>query len=219
MQNSRTGEGSTFGEVLVVDPDREAHSAVRLCFADSDRAPVTVHAARTNDDARRFLEHRAVDLVVVEGRGPGVGALELIEWLRPRNPRVPIVVTGNGVTREDLIDVVNAGANYYLEKPVTADRLRAALARIAARAVPPEANVPRRSRLATGGPGDPMRALPLSERERDIALKVSEGLSNREIAQAMQISEQTVRNHLSKIYRKLLINSRSQLARVVLLLE
>lgn len=205
-----------FNEIIIVDDQRDTHSAVRLAFSGPQKR---VHAARSTQDAVRFLGHRKVDLVVSQLRGQDVDGLELIRWIRERDPKVPIVVAGDNASREDVIQALNLGANYYLERPVDNTKLTQALADISKRAVAPEGNVPRRSQLASGGPGDPLRSLPLSEREKEISLKVSEGLNNREIANALGISAQTVRNHLSKIYRKLLINSRSQLARLILTLE
>jgi DNA-binding CsgD family transcriptional regulator len=71
------------------------------------------------------------------------------------------------------------------------------------------------SHRATGTPGLPGGALPLSPREREIANLVSQGLTNRKIAELTYVSENTVKQHLKRIFTKLEVNSRAELVQTM----
>ena len=66
--------------------------------------------------------------------------------------------------------------------------------------------------LVGGETDDPSTTAPLTAREREVAALVAQGMSNRQIAQELYLSERTIENHVSKIRRKLGLNSRSQLS-------
>jgi DNA-binding NarL/FixJ family response regulator len=77
------------------------------------------------------------------------------------------------------------------------------------------AEPPVHTQIATASESAPSPAV-LSPRERQIASAVSEGMSNRDIAAALGITEQTVKNHLTAIFTKMKVTSRLQLALSVL---
>jgi len=160
-------------------------------------------------DALKALLDQRFDLLVTDLQMAPMDGLELLRVVRMLEYRLPVIV----VTKRNAIEALNLGANRLLERPyeeaALVEMVQSVLAEGAtASGLTPEA---RALRLASF-----LEALPISRRERDILGKLVEGMTNREIAESLQISERTVKNHLVSIYEKLEVENRSQLFNMIL---
>jgi two-component system nitrate/nitrite response regulator NarL len=111
-----------------------------------------------------------------------------------------------------LLGAVRAGVNGIVLKDGAEDGLLTALEKVATgqKAIPEELLQRALDLSLTGGKADPLA--PLAPRERQIAAHVGRGLRNREIADALAMSEGTVKVYLHTIYQKLGIKNRTELA-------
>lgn len=143
------------------------------------------------------------DAVVTDLRMPRLDGLQLLGELRTRLPgAVRVVITSFG-DKDSVLASLNSGADYLLEKPFTVRQLADLLNRLLAeRSEAGEVDQLFARRLAT---------LPLTPREREMVVLVLKGLANKEIADALGIGEQTVKNALAAVYGKLGVASRGQL--------
>jgi FixJ family two-component response regulator len=137
---------------------------------------------------------------------PGISGRQLQEMLaqHDRSPRV-IFMTGNG----DLaagIEAMKAGAEDFLEKPIDADVLLAAVARAVERH-----EIKRQQSLLNEQWNE--RVMRLSVREREIMAQVIKGRLNKQIAADLFIAEQTVKQHRGRVMEKMGVRSVAELVR------
>lgn len=146
------------------------------------------------------LAHTPVAVIVSDIRMPRLSGLELVRALRERGDATPVLLL---TTFDDpgLLQAARAaGAQGYLLKDAAPEELRAAIEALAAgqtRLAPISLQLPR------AGSSEPARAAQLTERERSILRLVAGGYSNKEIGKALNISDGTVKNHLTDILAKL----------------
>jgi DNA-binding NarL/FixJ family response regulator len=164
----------------------------------SDYDPV---GAASLQEALAVMARETFDLAIVDLQLPDGTGIELLPQLKRRDSRlVCLVLTGNASVDMAVAALRHGQAFDFLRKPVVdMTQLQHALAAALAhrRTLPPAA-----------GHAEVLGAL--SQREADILLHLGRGLANKAIAEGLGISDKTVRNHLSVIYRKLGVENRTQ---------
>lgn len=150
------------------------------------------------------------DVLVIDLRLPDVSGFEVISQVHRALPSVGILVLSNYEGSEDVRRALASGAKAYLTKDASAEMLIEAIFRVRAgqRYVTPAIG----ALLAAG-----ISAAELTAREREVLRLIARGLSNRDIAERLAISENTVRIHVSRILDKLGASDRTQA--VVLAME
>lgn len=152
------------------------------------------------------FDRESVGAIVLDVRMPGLSGLTVIERLRSQGVDHPVIMlTGHG-TVELCRRAFKSGATEFLEKPVEDDQLLDAL-QIAVRE-----HVLTRERVAASREARD-RFDTLSPRERDVLSLVVEGLTNKEIGRALQLSPRTVETHRAHLSQKLQVESLAQLIR------
>ena len=179
-------ESAAVPDVIVVEDDQEWVRAVREALEPIGRS---VTAARGAGDALRLLKLAERPLLVI---GPGVAARDL-QWVDEarREADVPVIVVTEQSTPDAASSAFAAGATALIG---ASPRDVAA-----ASSVTPV-------RVAPAAPA----ATALTERELEMLRLVARGLSNVDIGRALWVTEQTVKFHLSRIYRKLHVASRTE---------
>lgn len=199
--------------VLVVDD----HSVVRMgLIALLSRAPglsVAGEAGRVAE-ALEKAELLAPDVVLMDVRLPDGSGIECCRAIRARRPETNVLMLTSYDDRDAAVAAVMAGASGYLLKQVEPEELLRAIRLVAGGACLLDPKVTtgvleyiRRGSTATESD--------LTDRERSILLLVGEGLTNREIAARLFLSEKTVRNYVSIILQKMGLSNRTQAAAYV----
>lgn len=200
--------------VVVDDHDIFRDGLVRL-LAERDGITVVGDAA-DGERALRLVERLAPDVVVMDLNMPGLSGIEAIRRLAGVAPHSRVIVLTISVADSDVVEAIVAGACGYLLKDATIDEI---VAGVRAAAVGDSLLSPRiatglleRMReLAANGNGAEHRS-ELTERELEVLRLVAQGMDNAEIAQALVISPQTAKNHVSNILAKLQLENRIQAA-------
>jgi DNA-binding NarL/FixJ family response regulator len=186
---------------------------VRECFPDAE-----VVEAGGSDEAVVLMEQGGVEVALVDVRMPGIDGLELLRTLKAGWKDVPVIMLS---TYDQALYVKRAladGAAGYLLKDATPDDLGQAI-RVAlsgsGNVLSPKVIQNLFEDVESGeqahdGPG--RQDYNLTSRERDILGLLSEGRSNRDIAQNLYLSEKTVKAHLAAVFRKLGVTNRTQAA-------
>lgn len=186
--------------VLLVEDEATARELLARGVA---RAGYRVDEASDGADALAKLapDHAFVVTDLVMPRLDGMALLE--ELARRRHPARRVVIT-SFADKERVVQALNLGADYLIEKPFTVDQLCAVLGHLRdeqAPETPPIAAYFRRR----------LTELPLTARERELVELVLRGDSNKQIAQRLGIGEQSVKNMLSRAYASLGVQSRGEL--------
>jgi two-component system response regulator FixJ len=135
---------------------------------------------------------------------PRMDGLTLLGEVNRLCPRALRVVITSFADKDKVVAVLNLGADYLLEKPFSVERLAGILDRLLGdRAGGNDQLVQFFQRRLLG--------LPLTARERELVAGLLKGQANKELAGALGLSEQTVKNALSAIYAKLGVQSRTEL--------
>jgi DNA-binding NarL/FixJ family response regulator len=165
------------------------------------------------------LAESVPDLLVSDIRMPGMDGYQLARQVRgsPRTALVPIVFLTAKDETPDRVEGFRAGVDAYLTKPFEPEELIAVVNGILNRVERTHAQI---ARLVSSSIVEEAPLVfqdeELTEAEDRVALAVSRGLSNKEIAAELEISVRTVENHISHILDKKGFNNRVEIARYVL---
>jgi DNA-binding NarL/FixJ family response regulator len=197
--------------VLLVDDHPVFRTGLRRVLEATGRYEVVAEAGNAHE-AIRAAEETRPGLILLDVQLPGITGLRITRILRRKQTRARIVVISVHVDDDRIIEAVRAGAVGFLQKDIGAEALTSALARVCAGENLLRAEMLARPDLARrlraelrlpgerGGGDGPM---PLSTRELAVLDCVAHGFSNKEIAEELYVSEQTVKNHMTSVLRKL----------------
>lgn len=170
-----------------------------------------VATAGGGDEALAAIGRHNPDICIFDVRMPGKTGVEALQHLRERGDNRPVVLLTAGLEDHALLAAVRAGVNAIVLKDEAEENLLDALRKVeSGQKSVPEGLLQRALDLSLTGGADPLS--PLAPRERQIAAHVGRGLRNKEIAEALAMSEGTVKVYLHTIYQKLTIKNRTELA-------
>ncbi len=172
-----------------------------------------VGQATDGEEAVVLSERTNPDLVLMDVMMPGIGGIEATRRIKASRPAVAIVMLTASEDEDDLFAAIQAGAQGYLAKNLESDGLRRMLEAVTRGepAITPAtaARILDHFQRAERVPvPDPDR---LTEREAQVLDLVTQGLRNKEIADRLGISQNTVKYHLGNILSKLHAQSRAEL--------
>jgi len=182
------------------------HPVVREGFAamiETEPDMTVVGQARSGEEALALFRRLRPDVTLMDLRMPGIGGVEAIRAIRREFPNSRVIVLTTYDGDEDIYRALEAGAQAYLLKDMLCDEILAAIRAVHAgqRRIPAAVG----TRLA-----ERMTGMNLSERERQVLEFVAAGKSNKEIATALEITEATVKGHMTNILGKLGVTDRTQ---------
>jgi len=196
--------------VLIVDDEEMVRRPLRKRLTKLGYA---CDEAGSTDEALQKLQNNTADLVLLDLKMPGRSGIELLQEIRARYNETPVIVatavneTGVAVQCKDL------GAQDYIMKPFNLDEVVLSIYRVLCKGCEHQANtlsyLPWLKR--TDKP-----ASPLTSREAQVISLIARGHLNKQIANILGISEQTVKNHITSILRKLEVTCRTEAAVVAL---
>lgn len=172
-----------------------------------------VGEAREGGEALDKTRATKPDAVALDITMPGMDGIEAARLIRLEMPHVGILVITADDSDERVFEAISAGVNGYVLKDESLETIVDAIRNTAAGRgfLPPAIAKKVMNGMATAANGiTPIRPSPLSSRELTVLRLLAEGRRNRQIAADLCISERTVGNHITSIYRKLDIWDRSQ---------
>jgi DNA-binding NarL/FixJ family response regulator len=202
--------------ILITDDHALMRDGLKLLLEPLAEA-INISEANTLEEALVLCSpEEDVDLVLLELGAPGVNGIAGVRALRQRRREVPIVALGVSRRREDVIAVLEAGANGYIPRAASGALLLSALRLVVAG----ETYIPSMlltDRGATEAPSGDLFApefhgplARLTGRQREVLVLLARGSSNAEIALAMGIEVNTAKNHIKAILKALGANNRTQ---------
>lgn len=190
--------------ILIVDD----HFVVRSGLATSLEIEDDLKVVSTADSGEQAVDVYSQqspkpDVVLMDIQLPGMSGIETTAAIREKDPNARVLVFSTFAKDDEIQSVLDAGAAGYLQKSASRDELITALRRVAAGKTYLPEDI--RNRL------DQLQREPtITPREREIITLVAKGSANKEIANTLGISEDTVKQHVSRILQKLGVKDRAQ---------
>jgi DNA-binding NarL/FixJ family response regulator len=192
-------------KVLVADDHELMLEAIRIALAQAADEFEVVAATSRGAQVLPLVGQARPDIVLLDLRMPGMDGLTCLELLQKRYPNVKAVVL-SGVEDAAIIRSAFArGATAFIRKHIDPRDLSAALRQAVNGTV-----LHQMFGKVDSTDSDATKDLGLSERERTILTALGEGRSNKQIAKEFWLAEQTVKFHLTNIYRKLGVSTRTE---------
>lgn len=217
----RRGSGTEHIRVLLVDSQTIFRQGIRAILATEPDIEV-VGEASDGIQAYEAVDRLEPDVVISDAKLSGLDGLELTRKTRMASRGTAFILfSGGGDDEEMLFQAIRAGAAAFFTKEAIGSDLLEAVRRAASGEYLINETVLTRPSVASrvlkqfrdlnmvGQEIQPLFA-PLSNREIEILDYIARGNSNKEIARALKISDQTVKNHITSILRKLAVNDRTQ---------
>ena len=194
--------------VLVVEDHHVVRQGLVALLNVVDGLEVVGEAADGVEAIAQFRKHQP-DIALIDLRLPRLSGVEVIERIRMETPNARFIVLTTYDGDEDIYRALQAGARAYLLKGMTSEELIAAIRAVHAGKshIPPAIA----QRLA-----ERMGTEELTPREFDVLEQIVRGLSNKDIATELEISEATVKTHINNLLSKLGVTDRTQAATAAL---
>lgn len=198
-------------KLLIVDDHEVVRSGLKSMLADTEIK--VIGEAASGETAVKAASKQKVDVVLMDVRMPDGDGISALGRIKLEKPDLPVLMFSNYDNPTYVARSVALGASGYLLKGISREKLIEAIELAAA-----GQSIWTRDELrrVTGALATPRLTadveVPLTQRESDVLNQLAFGLTNKEIAQALNISYETVKEHVQHILRKIGVTDRTQAA-------
>lgn len=205
--------------VLLVDDQRLMRDGMRTLLSLEEDLEVVGEAGDGQEGVRLALQRRP-DVILMDIRMPGMNGVDATGAIRRALPQSKVLILTTFDDDAMVMDALLEGASGYLTKDLPAEEIALAIRSVQSGGVimPPPIAAKVVAELARRTPagaraGQRESALPeLTDREREVLHLLGQGFSNKELAEALHITEGTAKNHVSSVIEKLGLRDRTQAA-------
>jgi DNA-binding NarL/FixJ family response regulator len=191
--------------IVIADDHPLVLQGIRHILEETDDMKV-VGEASSGTEALSLIARTDPHLVLMDIRMPGLDGLACLDRIRKKHPSIKVIMLSASTDEEQIAAAFKRGATAYIVKSIDPNDLPSAIRQARRQTV----YQPVGELLEQNGNG---AAPDLTERELTILGAVARGLSNQAISKELWVTEQTVKFHLTNIYRKLGVTSRTEAAR------
>ena len=189
--------------IALVDDHRVVSRSLRA-YLESFEGVTVVGTAATGEELLQHLDEWQPDVVLQDLlMSGGLDGIQTTRAIGERDPSVKVIALTASTDEARMMGVLRAGASGYVRKDAEPEILLDAVRAVARGRTYIDPSVSRQI-LASGGPDD------LTPREMDVLRHLALGRSNRDIAAALAISEETVKSHVGHLLAKLQVENRAQ---------
>ncbi len=197
--------------VLIVDDHPVVRRGLRVLLEVQDGIEVVGEAGEAETALALAAEH-APDVILLDLKLPGLDGIAVLGELKARGSAARVLVLTSATEPASASLAIRSGAAGVLYKDVDPDALVHAIRSVHDGHLLLAAEAAGTLVRSAGGPGPEAGLDALTAREREVLAQLAEGRSNREIARALQVSEKTVKAHVSAVLAKLGVQDRTQAA-------
>ena len=206
-------------QVFVISQQSLFQQAVEQTFSETDDI-VIVGATGINDQVLKAIDNLPPDVALLDLDGPSDEGIELARKIKQRSPNIGVIILTSNPEDNQLFLALKAQAVAYLSKEVTAEHLIETVRRVSKGEHPINESLTARPKVAehvlqqfqelSSRSESEAYISPLTPREIEILQYIADGYLNKQIAAELGISEQTIKNHVTSILRKLNANARTE---------
>ena len=206
-------------QVFVISQQSLFKQGVEQAFSDIEDISIS-GITEVNDSVIKAIDNLPPDVALLDIDGPSENGIELAKRIKQRSPNIGVIVLSSNLDDNQLFLALKAQAVAYLSKEVTAEQLVETVRRVARGEHPINEYLTDRPKVAehvlqqfqelSARSEAEAFMSPLTPREIEILQYIAEGYLNKQIAAELGISEQTIKNHVTSILRKLNANARTE---------
>ena len=212
---------------LVVDDHELIREAMRGALAELDGEAAILEAPDSREAMRAIEEHSDIDLILLDLNLPDRDGFSVLSELRKSHPAISVVVMSAQQDHDSVVKALNQGALGFIPKSATRKVILGAVQLVISGGVyiPPQA-LPGQEQGPSALAGMPQPAdsrpvsdqrpvspadLGLTERQMEVLTLIMQGKSNKAICRVLDLSEPTVKSHVSAILRALKVSNRTEI--------
>jgi len=206
-------------QVFVVSQQSLFQQGIEHSFSDIDDIAIS-GVTGVSEEVLKAIDNLPPDVALLDIDGPSENGLDLARKIKQRSPNIGVIVLTSSTDDNQLFLALKAQAVAYLSKEVTADQLIEIVRRVAKGEHPINESLTARPKVAehvlqqfqelSSRSEAEAFISPLTPREIEILQYIAQGYLNKQIAAELGISEQTIKNHVTSILRKLNANARTE---------
>jgi DNA-binding NarL/FixJ family response regulator len=197
-------------KILVVDDHALVREGLHQVLKSLDEGVDVLQAGNCMQGFAFAQIHRDIDLVLLDYHLPDMNGIEALAVFGERHPELPVVVLSGSANIQIMRQVLQAGASGFVTKSSLSDELLQAVRMV----LNGDVFVPSELQTATATPSDTLPAAvtktPLTQRQELVLRCLLDGMSNREIGDALHVSEETIKTHITAILRYFDVQNRTQ---------
>lgn len=206
-------------QVFVISQQSLFKQGVEQTFSEIEDISIS-GITEVDDSVVKAIDNLPPDVALLDIDGPSDNGIELAKKIKQRSPNIGVIVLSSNMDDNQLFLALKAQAVAYLSKEVTAEQLVETVRRVARGEHPINEYLTDRPKVAehvlqqfqelSARSEAEAFMSPLTPREIEILQYIAEGYLNKQIAAELGISEQTIKNHVTSILRKLNANARTE---------
>ncbi len=206
-------------QVFVISQQSLFKQGIEQTFADIEDIAIS-GITEVDESVVKAIDNLPPDVALLDIDGPSDNGIELAKKIKQRSPNIGVIVLSSNLDDNQLFLALKAQAVAYLSKEVTAEQLLETVRRVARGEHPINEYLTDRPKVAehvlqqfqelSARSEAEAFMSPLTPREIEILQYIAEGYLNKQIAAELGISEQTIKNHVTSILRKLNANARTE---------
>lgn len=203
--------------LLIIEDNRLLRDGIKAML--KSQGDIQVVAASGNGDNSILKIHELKPNVILLDLGlRNQNSLQVVEIVKKEFPQAKVIVMDLAPTQADILQFVKAGASGFIMKDATVDDFLATIRSVAEgeKVLPAILNGSLFSEIIehalSGGKANLNKAIRMTKREQEVIGFISEGLSNKEIAQELRIATYTIKSHVHNIMEKLALHTRLEVA-------
>jgi DNA-binding NarL/FixJ family response regulator len=206
-------------QVFVISQQSLFQQAIEQTFSNTEDI-IIIGTTGVNSDVLKSIDNLPPDVAILDLDGPSESGLELGRKIKQRSPNIGVIMLTSNPEDNQLFMALKAQAVAYLSKEITAEQLIEIVRRVAKGEHPINESLTARPKVAehvlqqfqelTSRSEAEAFISPLTPREIEILQYIAQGYLNKQIAAELGISEQTIKNHVTSILRKLNANARTE---------
>jgi len=206
-------------QIFIISQQSLFVKALENIFSDTEDI-VVLGTTGVNNEVLKAIDNLPPDVALLDLDGPSENGLDLARKIKQRSPNIGVVILTSNPDDNQLFMALKAQAVAYLNKEVTEAQIIETIRRVARGEHPINESLTNRPKLAehvlqqfqelTSKTEAEAFISPLTPREIEILEYIAQGYLNKQIAAELGISEQTIKNHVTSILRKLNANARTE---------
>jgi DNA-binding NarL/FixJ family response regulator len=194
--------------VVVVDDNSDLREGLKIVMREHKDEFECVGAFADAETAVRKIPEIKPDVVLMDINLPGMSGIECLKQLKPKLPDLDVIMVTVFADDDTVFDSLCAGACGYITKNASPEKILDAIREVRDGGAPMSGRIARMVVSSFKMPGD--TSAQLTDREKEVLDQLCKGKSYKMVADALNITHDTVRHHIKNIYKKLEVHSVSE---------